>query len=75
MEAAVGHFEKQLTHFRQFYPVRTVCMHGSPASRYDNRDLWKQYNYRDFGVIGEPYFDVDFEGCVLSDRYRALLGW
>ena len=28
MEAAVTHFEKQLIHFRQFYPVRTVCMQG-----------------------------------------------
>ena len=56
-EKAIQHFEMQLAHFRQFYPVRTVCMHGSPTSRFDNRDLWKNYNYRDFGIIGEPYFD------------------
>ena len=75
MEAAEAHFEKQLAHFRQFYPVRTVCMHGSPASRYDNRDLWKQYNYRDFGVIGEPYFDVDFEDVFyLTDTGRCWDG-
>ena len=75
MKAAVAHFEKQLNHFRQFYPVRTVCMHGSPASRYDNRDLWKQYNYRDFGVIGEPYFDVDFEDVFyLTDTGRCWDG-
>ena len=54
---AIKHFEKQLAHFRQFYPVRTICMHGSPTSRFDNRDLWKTYNYRDYGIIGEPYFD------------------
>jgi len=29
-------------------------------SRHDNRDLWKTYDYRDFGIIGEPYFDVDY---------------
>jgi len=75
MKAAVAHFEKQLAHFRQFYPVRTVCMHGSPASRYDNRDLWKQYNYRDFGVVGEPYFDVDFEDVFyLTDTGRCWDG-
>jgi len=50
-------------------------MHGSPASRYDNRDLWKQYNYRDFGVIGEPYFDVDFEDVFyLTDTGRCWDG-
>lgn len=55
---AVKHFEQQLNYFRQFYPVRTVCMHGSPASKWDNRDLWRTYNYRDFGIVGEPYFDL-----------------
>jgi hypothetical protein len=59
-QKAIQHFEKQLAHFRQFYPVRTVCMHGSPTSRFDNRNLWKNYNYRDFGIIGEPYFDFLF---------------
>lgn len=57
---AIRHFETQLARFRQSYPVKTICMHGSPLSRFDNRDLWKSYNYRDFGIIGEPYFDVDY---------------
>jgi hypothetical protein len=55
---AIKHFEQQLNYFRQFYPVRTICMHGSPASKWDNRDLWRTYNYRDFGIVGEPYFDL-----------------
>ena len=57
-EKAVKHFEEQLNYFRQYYPVRTICMHGSPASKWDNRDLWRTYNYRDFGIVGEPYFDL-----------------
>lgn len=55
---SVEHFAMQLAYFRGFYPVRTICMHGSPTSRFDNRDLWKKYDYRDFGIIGEPYFDL-----------------
>ena len=54
---AIEHFKVQLDYFRQFYPVRTVCMHGSPTSKWDNRDLWKSYNYRDYGITGEPYLD------------------
>lgn len=54
---AMNHFKLQLNHFRQFYTVRTICMHGSPTSKWDNRDLWKTYSYRDCGVIGEPYLD------------------
>jgi len=54
---AIEHFKIQLEYFRQYYPVRTICMHGSPTSKWDNRDLWKSHNYRDFGIIGEPYLD------------------
>ena len=46
-------------------------MHGSPLSKYDNRDLWKKYDYRDYGIIGEPYFDIDFnEVLYLTDTGR-----
>ena len=57
-KVAIQHFERQLQHFRQFYPVKTICMHGSPTSVYDNKDLWKTYNYKDYDIIGEPYFDL-----------------
>jgi hypothetical protein len=55
---ALQHFETQLQYFRQFYPVKTICMHGSPSSKWDNKDLWKTNDYRDYGIIGEPYFDL-----------------
>jgi hypothetical protein len=57
-DKSIEHFKSQLLHFRQFYPVRTICMHGSPTSKWDNKDLWKKFNYRDFGIVGEPYFDL-----------------
>ena len=56
-DKAIEHFKLQLAHFRQFYCVRTICMHGSPTSKWDNRDLWKFYDYRDYGIVGEPYLD------------------
>ncbi len=59
-EKAIGHFAGQLEYFRTFYPVKTICMHGSPRSKYDGRNLWKTYDYHNYGIIGEPYFDVDF---------------
>jgi hypothetical protein len=34
--------------------------------------LWKRYNYRDFGIIAEPYFDVDFdEVFYITDTGRS----
>lgn len=73
---ALTHFEKWLAYFRQFYPVRTICMHGAPASRYDGRDLWKSKSYRDYGIIGEPYFDLDFNKVFyLTDTGRRWDGY
>lgn len=57
IEEGFEHFKKWLTYFQDFYPVKTICMHGSPKSKYDNRDLWKNYDYHDLGLIGEPYLD------------------
>ncbi len=74
-DKAIQHFESQLNYFRQFYPVRTACMHGSPTSKYDNRSIWKSYNYRDYGLVGEPYFDVNFdEVFYLTDTGRCWDG-
>ena len=50
-------------------------MHDSPLSKYDNRLLWKYYNYRDYGIIGEPYFDIDFNDVFyLTDTGRRWDG-
>lgn len=59
-QQAIKLFKKNLTKLRQIAPVKTICMHGSPRSPFDNKELWKYYNYRDYGIIGEPYFDIDF---------------
>jgi hypothetical protein len=76
VDKAHAHFVEQLTYFRQFYPVRTICMHGAPTSQWDGKDLWKHYNYRDLGIIGEPYFDVDFSQMFyLTDTGRCWDGY
>jgi hypothetical protein len=49
-ELAICDFGRNLEKLRKFYPVKTICMHGSPLSKWDNRDLWKKYNYREFGI-------------------------
>lgn len=75
-EKAIEHFKEQLDYFRQFYPVKTICMHGSPRSPYDSRDLWDQFDYHSFGVIGEPYFDVDYSKVLyLTDTGRRWDGF
>ena len=73
---AYEHFTQQLAYFRQFYPVRTICMHGAPTSQWDGRDLWECYDYKQLGIVGEPYFDVDFsEVFYLTDTGRRWDGY
>ncbi len=75
-EKALLDFKLHLAHFREFYPVRTICMHGAPRSKFDGRDLWKHYDYHDYGIIGEPYFDVDYSKVFyLTDTGRRWDGF
>ena len=57
---AIESFGRNLEYFRQYYPVKTVCMHGSSSSRFDNREIWNQVQLADYGLIGEPYLSFDF---------------
>lgn len=75
MKKGMADFEKNLANLRKLAPVSTICMHGSPASKYDSKDLWINNNYQDYGIIGEPYFDVDFkEVFYLTDTGRRWDG-
>lgn len=75
LELGIKDFEKNLNALRKLAPVTTICMHGSPMSKFDSKDLWKKYNYRDFGITAEPYFDVDFKKVFyLTDTGRKWDG-
>lgn len=74
-DKAMQLFEQHLAKLRQVVPIDTICMHGSPLSRYDNRKMWENFNYRNYGIIGEPYFDVDFNQVkYLTDTGRRWDG-
>ena len=64
-------FKTNLKKLRKIAPVKTICMHGSPLSRYDNRKLWDKYDYRGEDIICEPYLDIDFNKVLyLTDTGR-----
>ena len=64
-------FQKNLEKLRKIAPVKTICMHGSPLSKYDNRRLWDKYDYREEEIICEPYLDIDFNKILyLTDTGR-----
>lgn len=74
-DKAFEHFKQKLELLRRYYPVKTICMHGSPLSRWDARDLWKKYDYKSLGLTGEPYFDLDLtNGIYITDTGRTWDG-
>jgi hypothetical protein len=71
IERAIKNFEKNLQALRKIVPVNTICMHGSPLSKFDNRELWNKFDFKDYGLIGEPYFNINFnEVLYLTDTGR-----
>jgi hypothetical protein len=68
-------FEQNLQMFRGYTQIETICMHGSPISSIDNKELWKHVDYKDYELIGEPYFDLDFSRIAyLTDTGRSWNG-
>lgn len=60
-EKAYNLFLNHLKTFREIVDVKTICMHGSPKSKFDNKDIWRDHDYRSLGLIGEPYFDLNVD--------------
>ena len=76
IDLAMDQFNQHLSELRKLVDVKTICMHGSPLSAYDNKDLWKKYDYRSLDIIGEPYFDIDFDKVLyLTDTGRRWDGY
>lgn len=87
-EKAYVLFLNHLKMFRSIVEVKTICMHGSPKSKYDNKDIWKDHDYRELDIIGEPYFDLNvddvfyitdtgmmWDGHQYSIRDKMRNGW
>ena len=75
IDAAWEDFKENLERFRKLVPVHTIAMHGSPRSRFNNLDIWKKYDYRELGIIAEPYFEIDFNDVFyITDTGRMWDG-
>lgn len=76
VDIAYEDFCMNIERLRKLVPVSTICMHGSPRSKFDNKSIWNKYDYKKLGIIGEPYFDVDFNQVFyLTDTGRRWDGW
>ncbi|MDY6791274.1 MAG: hypothetical protein SWH54_08405 [Thermodesulfobacteriota bacterium] len=51
-------FNSELTSLRKLAEVNTVCMHGNPLTKWDNRSFWKHFSYSKFSLLGEAYLSI-----------------
>lgn len=70
---AIKLFEQELEEFRRICEIKTICMHGSPLSIFHNLDLWKNYDFKAFNLIGEAYISMKGVG-YFSDTGRNWSG-
>lgn len=71
LKNALTAFLNNLSFLRRYYPVCVISMHGDPTSSTDNRSLWQTFNYKQEGIICEPYYDVDYSSVLyLTDTGR-----
>lgn len=71
LSSAIDDFSENLIRLRDVAQVATICMHGSPLSTHDNKDLWSHASYRDYGIIADTSLDVDYDKVFyISDN-----GW
>lgn len=76
VQKAYDDFKENLERLRKLVPVSTICMHGSPRSPYDSKDIWKQYDFKALDIIGEPYLSTDFSKMLyLTDTGRRWDGY
>lgn len=76
VDAAYEDFCRNLARLREIVPVKSICMHGSPRSPYDSKDIWKKYDYHALGIESEPYLDTDFSKTFyLTDTGRRWDGY
>ena len=71
-EKAIKIFEEELEAFRKICDIRTICMHGNSRTPWNSRDIWKKYDFTEFGVLGEAYLSVDFSrSAYFTDSART----
>jgi hypothetical protein len=70
---AIDIFEKELPLFP--FDIKTICMHGNPLTPWVNKDLWKDFDFKKYGIIGEAYLSVNFSDLYyFSDTGRSWNG-
>lgn len=72
---AHGLFARHLAQLRRLAPIRTIAMHGSPLSKFNNIDMWQQGSLQHYGLVADAFLSVDYAGMpYFTDTGRSWDG-
>ncbi|MHB1152957.1 MAG: hypothetical protein ACYCWE_04500 [Eubacteriales bacterium] len=71
---AIELFQKELGIFRKSFLVKTICMHGNPLTEWDGKDIWRVFDFKAFGILGEAYLSLSDINVYLTDTGRNWNG-
>lgn len=71
---AIELFEKELGIFRESFSVKTICMHGNPLTKWDGKDIWRVFDFKAYGILGEAYLSLSDIPIYLTDTGRNWNG-
>ena len=75
MTEAIDKFKFELSKFRQIVHIDTICMHGSPLSKWNDLDLWDNYNFEDYEIQGEAFLSINYDKVhYFTDTGRSWNG-
>lgn len=65
-------FRVELEEFKKNVSIYTICAHGSPLSKWDDRKLWEKYDFKNFDIIADASLSFDFNDVLyLTDTGRT----
>jgi hypothetical protein len=59
-DIAIQMFESNLRKLREIAPIKTIAMHGSPFSKFNNMKIWEYHSFEDHHVMD----------CILSFDWK-----
>ena len=62
LERAHSMFSEHLGRLRRLVDIQTIAMHGSPLSRFNNLDMWRQCSLSQYGLQADAFLTVDYTG-------------
>ena len=60
IKAALTLFQNNLEKFRLYYPVNTICMHGSPLSKWNNKKIWAENDFHKYGIMLDTSISINY---------------